>query len=190
VGLGMASGVCPVETTSAQRKPHALCHVALTSYLSVLCWIPDASFIRNTWNDARCFYRQRSLSQVSHPTLPQRSLLQPYSKASAHVNDITVLGLSSYSVSLMLIGDGLPGFNPPTMFFFVIQAAGLIAERMFRQVTGRKVGGIWGNVWVIAFLLITVQPMAEVWINRGYLETSPIRPEFSVMEAIRLWRNA
>lgn len=98
--------------------------------------------------------------------------------------------LSTCPVSLMLIGDGLPGLNPPTMFFFVIQAAGLIVERIFRQVTGRRVGGIWGNTWVIAFLLITVQPMAEVWIDRGYLETSPIRPEFSVTEAICRWWNS
>ncbi|KAG8874609.1 hypothetical protein FRB97_005776 [Tulasnella sp. 331] len=91
--------------------------------------------------------------------------------------------------NLMLVGDGLPGFNLPTMFFFVVQALGLIVERIFRQMTGRKVGGMWGNAWVIAFLLITVQPMAEVWINRGYLETSPIRPEFSVTEVITRWWN-
>ncbi|KAG9017847.1 hypothetical protein FRB95_012840 [Tulasnella sp. JGI-2019a] len=91
--------------------------------------------------------------------------------------------------NLMLIGDGLPGLNLPTMFFFVVQAVGLIAERMFRQVTGRKVGGMWGNMWTILFLLITVQPMAEVWIDRGYLETSPIRPEFSVVERLVRWKN-
>lgn len=84
----------------------------------------------------------------------------------------------------MLIGDGLPGLSLPTIFFFVIQALGLIIERLFRQITGRKVGGIWGNMWVFAFMLTTVQPMAEVWIDRGYLETSPVPAGWSVAEGI------
>jgi len=86
--------------------------------------------------------------------------------------------------NLMLIGDGLSGLNLPTLFFFVVQAVGLIAERFFRQVMGRKVGGLAGNVWVIVFLLVTVQPMAHVWIDRGYLETSPIPSRWSVVERL------
>lgn len=84
----------------------------------------------------------------------------------------------------MLIGDGLPGLNMSTMSFFVVQAAGLIAERLFRQVTGRKVGGLAGNLWVVTFLLLTVQPMAGVWLDRGYLETSPIPSQWSLSELV------
>ncbi|KAG8895054.1 hypothetical protein FRB99_000792, partial [Tulasnella sp. 403] len=80
--------------------------------------------------------------------------------------------------NLMLIGDGQPGLDIPTMSFFVAQGFGVIFERLFRQITGRKVEGLLGNLWVIAFLLITVQPFATVWINRGLPRTTlPKHPD-------------
>jgi len=89
--------------------------------------------------------------------------------------------------NLMLIGDGQPGLDIPTVSFFVLQAVGVTLERLARQITGRKVGGWLGNVWVIAFLLVTVQPFARVWLDRGYLETSPIPAQWSVMERIKAY---
>ncbi|KAG8920432.1 hypothetical protein FRC00_010033, partial [Tulasnella sp. 408] len=85
---------------------------------------------------------------------------------------------------LMLIGDGQPGYDLSTNSFFLLQAVGLVVERLFRQITGRKVGGWFGNLWVFAFIITTIQPMAKAWLERGYLETSPIPADFSLVERV------
>ncbi|KAG8913645.1 hypothetical protein FRC01_004445 [Tulasnella sp. 417] len=92
--------------------------------------------------------------------------------------------------NLMLIGDGQPGYDLPTNSFFLLQAVGLVIERLFRQITGRKVGGWIGNLWVAAFIVTTIQPMAKAWLERGYLETSPIPADWSLVErVVNLVRN-
>ncbi|KAG8913525.1 hypothetical protein FRC01_004498, partial [Tulasnella sp. 417] len=86
--------------------------------------------------------------------------------------------------NLMLIGDGQPGYDLPTNSFFLLQAVGLVIERLFRQITGRKVGGWIGNLWVAGFIVTTIQPMAKAWLERGYLETSPIPADWSLVELV------
>ncbi|KAG9041490.1 hypothetical protein FS837_012196 [Tulasnella sp. UAMH 9824] len=86
--------------------------------------------------------------------------------------------------NLMLIGDGQPGYDLSTNSFFLLQAVGLVVERLFRQITGRKVSGWLGNLWVFAFIVTTIQPMAKAWLERGYLETSPIPADWSLAERV------
>jgi len=73
--------------------------------------------------------------------------------------------------AIMVMGDGMPYFSWATFFFFSIQALGLALERQWRYITGSRVGGPIGSVWVVVWLFVTVHQTAGVWISRGALST-------------------
>lgn len=58
----------------------------------------------------------------------------------------------------MLVGDGASYFSWATFFFFTIQTLGLYLERIWARVTGRKVGGVVGSVWVLVWMYFTIEP--------------------------------
>ncbi|KAG9027058.1 hypothetical protein FRB95_008159 [Tulasnella sp. JGI-2019a] len=70
--------------------------------------------------------------------------------------------------SIMLIADGEP-MSWATFFFFTIQALGFVIERIWRRISGRRVGGILGNVWVVVWLAVAVEQtgIASTWLRRG-----------------------
>lgn len=53
------------------------------------------------------------------------------------------------------------GFDPAPVIFFLTQVLVLAAERIWRHVTGRRVGGWPGTLWVYAILFFGAQPMSE-----------------------------
>ncbi|RDB18044.1 O-Mevalon transferase yanI [Hypsizygus marmoreus] len=59
------------------------------------------------------------------------------------------------------------GFNHTAPLFFALQGPLLILERWWRKVTGRRVGGLWGRLWVYFIVFITAQPMVDAWHRRG-----------------------
>jgi hypothetical protein len=55
--------------------------------------------------------------------------------------------------SVALLGaDQKP--NLAVFTFFAAQALGVIGERLLGRITGRKVGGTIGNLWVISVIVI------------------------------------
>lgn len=56
------------------------------------------------------------------------------------------------------------GWDNRVLAFFVVQALNLFGERVFRIVTGRRVGGIWGTIWVYTNLILFAQPCGTLTI--------------------------
>lgn len=60
------------------------------------------------------------------------------------------------------------GFRLAPIVFFVAQAFVLLGERVWRTVTGRRVGGRWGIMWVWTIMFVAAQPMSEcLFSNRA-----------------------
>lgn len=53
------------------------------------------------------------------------------------------------------------GFSWVPILFFVAQTGLLVGERVWRKLTGRNVGGIWGRLWVYFVIFVLSQPMGK-----------------------------
>jgi hypothetical protein len=53
------------------------------------------------------------------------------------------------------------GFSWTSVLFFTAQAGLLVGERVWRMVMGKKVGGIWGRLWVYFVIFILSQVMGK-----------------------------
>lgn len=61
--------------------------------------------------------------------------------------------------------------------FFLMQAVLLFAEQTFKRVTGRKVSGWPGRIWVVLSLALTLRGMLRAWLMHGFVDgirTSPL----------------
>ncbi|KAH7878094.1 uncharacterized protein C8R40DRAFT_1168138 [Lentinula edodes] len=59
------------------------------------------------------------------------------------------------------------GFDPVVPAFFALQGPILILERVWRIVTGKRVGGWIGRLWVYSMMFFFAQPMIDSWHRRG-----------------------
>ncbi|KIJ08719.1 hypothetical protein PAXINDRAFT_172797 [Paxillus involutus ATCC 200175] len=55
---------------------------------------------------------------------------------------------------------------------FGMMALGVVGERVFRQWTGRKVGGLAGWVWTMVWLILWGPPMIDGWARAGMFGSS------------------
>jgi hypothetical protein len=62
-----------------------------------------------------------------------------------------------HECSIYTLGRG--GFDHTVTVFFAMQGPILIGERVWRKVTGRRVGGRFGTLWVYFVMFIAAQPM-------------------------------
>ena len=53
------------------------------------------------------------------------------------------------------------GFDYSTVIFFALQGPVLMLERLWRRITGRRVGGWMGMLWVYLILFAGAQPMSK-----------------------------
>ncbi|KAL9938827.1 hypothetical protein V8E36_002546 [Tilletia maclaganii] len=53
------------------------------------------------------------------------------------------------------------------LLFFTLQGLACVGEEMVEQWTGWEVGGVWGSVWTMAFLVLTSFPFAKTWWYLG-----------------------
>ncbi|KAK7056894.1 hypothetical protein VNI00_002612 [Paramarasmius palmivorus] len=67
---------------------------------------------------------------------------------------------------LAIYGMG-KGFSIHPPLFFSMQAGILVLERLWRVVTGRRVGGWYGRMWVYFVMFVLSQPMVDSWHRRG-----------------------
>ncbi|TFY63962.1 hypothetical protein EVG20_g6107 [Dentipellis fragilis] len=70
--------------------------------------------------------------------------------------------------------------------FFMMQGFSVIGERIWRMVTGRRVGGFFGRVWVYFDIVILAQPLVDSWHRRGLAGGMVIPPPLSPMRQIIL----
>jgi len=75
----------------------------------------------------------------------------------------------------------LRGFDYSTMAFFASQGLVLMFERLWKRITGRKVGGWIGRLWVYFIMFVCAQPMVDAWHRRGLGGGVVIPPLFSPM---------
>ncbi|KAJ7695649.1 hypothetical protein B0H17DRAFT_1158801 [Mycena rosella] len=59
------------------------------------------------------------------------------------------------------------GFDHTVTLFFAAQGPLLIGERLWRKLTGRRVGGLFGRLWVYFVMFIAAQPLVDSWHKRG-----------------------
>ncbi|KAJ7095791.1 hypothetical protein B0H15DRAFT_880455, partial [Mycena belliarum] len=59
------------------------------------------------------------------------------------------------------------GFDYVPIAFFAMQGPLLIGERLWRQLTGWRVGGRLGRLWVYFVMFIAAQPLVDSWHRRG-----------------------
>ncbi|KAK7044787.1 hypothetical protein R3P38DRAFT_2690550 [Favolaschia claudopus] len=69
-----------------------------------------------------------------------------------------------HECSIYTLGRGL---DHTVTVFFASQGLLLIGERVWRQVTGKRVGGTIGRLWVYFVMFICAQPMTNAWHVRG-----------------------
>ncbi|KAF9019196.1 hypothetical protein BDZ89DRAFT_1073224 [Hymenopellis radicata] len=59
------------------------------------------------------------------------------------------------------------GWHWAPVVFFASQGPLLLLERLWRKVTGRRVGGWPGQLWVYFVMFVLAQPMIDSWHQRG-----------------------
>jgi len=78
------------------------------------------------------------------------------------------------------------GFDYSTLVFFASQGPVLMLERLWKRITGRRVGGWVGMLWVYLILFAGAQPMIDAWHRRGLGGGVVIPPLFSPMRVVVL----
>ncbi|KAK0504069.1 hypothetical protein EDD18DRAFT_1243432 [Armillaria luteobubalina] len=69
-----------------------------------------------------------------------------------------------HELSMYAMGRGL---DSAPVIFFALQAPILVIERFWRRITGRRVGGWYGRLWVYFVMFVLAQPMINSWHRRG-----------------------
>jgi len=97
------------------------------------------------------------------------------------------------------------GFSWLPILFFTAQTGLLVGERVWRMLTGKNVGGIWGRLWVYFVIFMLSQPMGksfmydvcfgyilnwehlvDSWHRRGLGGGTVISPSWSPVRAVVL----
>ncbi|KAI9064269.1 hypothetical protein FKP32DRAFT_615882 [Trametes sanguinea] len=71
-------------------------------------------------------------------------------------------------------------FDARVLLFFIAQAFGILAEKTYKALTGRRVGGWIGMAWAAIFVLGVGQICTESWIARGAGGRSLVPPPVSI----------
>nr|XP_031863042.1 uncharacterized protein CI109_001519 [Kwoniella shandongensis]KAA5530114.1 hypothetical protein CI109_001519 [Kwoniella shandongensis] len=55
----------------------------------------------------------------------------------------------------------------PIASFFLLSGLGCAGEVVFKRITGHKVRGFWGRMWIWFFILLTGRLAAQAWLESG-----------------------
>ncbi|KAI6147305.1 hypothetical protein BKA82DRAFT_640346 [Pisolithus tinctorius] len=78
------------------------------------------------------------------------------------------------------------GLDPQGILFFVQQAPLLILEKLWTRVTGHRVNGIYGRLWVLFCIVILGQSLVDSWHRRGLGGCYVIDPRISPVRLLLL----
>ncbi|KAF8835273.1 hypothetical protein BDN67DRAFT_975519 [Paxillus ammoniavirescens] len=85
---------------------------------------------------------------------------------SGLVHDIEFRSLGRGGNSLVVTG------------FFVMNGVGIVLERVWKHVCGRRVGGIWGWIWTFSWMALWGTPLVDNWAKAGRFGAETFPPEF------------
>jgi hypothetical protein len=101
--------------------------------------------------------------------------------------------MGAFAVSGLIHDVGIWGLGRGTELrtvggFFLLMGVGAASEHGFKQVTGRRVGGIWGWAWTMAWTICWGTLMIDVWARRGMIAADffpyGLRPGKLLIDAI------
>ncbi|KAF8327268.1 uncharacterized protein EI90DRAFT_3127325 [Cantharellus anzutake] len=70
------------------------------------------------------------------------------------------------------------------LIYFTVQPLAFLFERLYRRITGRRLGGFLGGVWVYLWIVVGAQWCINAWHARGYLKGILIPPRLSPTQRI------
>ncbi|KAI0374729.1 hypothetical protein BV20DRAFT_960879 [Pilatotrama ljubarskyi] len=88
-----------------------------------------------------------------------------------------------HEVGLVVAGKE---FEPNVVIFFLLQAIGILLEKAYKALTGRRVGGPIGLIWTALFVIGFGQKCTDSWFNRGIGGAMSIPPFLSVIRLVLL----
>ena len=62
---------------------------------------------------------------------------------------------------------GRSGYSVVVIGFWVMNGVGVVLERVWKKATGRSVGGIWGWMWMVGWLVLWGVPMVDTYAKAG-----------------------
>jgi hypothetical protein len=82
--------------------------------------------------------------------------------------------MGAFAVSGLMHDAGVWGLGRGTEFrtvggFFLLMGVGAASEHGFKQVTGRRVSGIWGWAWTMTWSICWGTLMVDAWARRGMI---------------------
>jgi len=69
-----------------------------------------------------------------------------------------------HECSAYLLGRG---FSWLVVVFFTLQALLLLFEKLWGRMSGKRVGGMYGMLWVHFCIFVMAQPLVDSWYRRG-----------------------
>ena len=70
-----------------------------------------------------------------------------------------------HDIELRSLGRG--GRSVAIVGFWVMNGVGVVLERVWKKVTGRSVGGVWGRIWMAGWLLLWGIPTVDAYAQVG-----------------------
>ncbi|KAA1090422.1 hypothetical protein PGT21_017147 [Puccinia graminis f. sp. tritici] len=90
-----------------------------------------------------------------------------------------IMGAFTISAVLHEVGIWSAGPLDPTFktsIFFLSQGVGVCLENGFKKISGRKVNGFLGRIWLLTWLVYFGQPMVSIWLeNLGFNQNNVFR---------------
>lgn len=89
---------------------------------------------------------------------------------------------------------GRSGHMVVVIGFWVMNGVGVVLERVWKNVTGKRVGGMWGWVWAVGWLVLWGVPMANVYAKIGRFRALSVvggfEPSLVLAAMVRRWVDA
>ncbi|KAH9058076.1 hypothetical protein EDB87DRAFT_1564434 [Lactarius vividus] len=101
--------------------------------------------------------------------------------------------IGAFAVSAVMHHIGVWGLGSGSEFgtaggFFLLMGCGVAIEVAFRRLTGKRVGGLFGWLWTMLWVLVCGMPMIDAWARHGMLasEAFParLRPGKPLVDAV------
>lgn len=86
-----------------------------------------------------------------------------------------------------LRSSGRGGNSVVLIGFWLMNGVGIILERVWTRVTGRSVGGMWGRIWMVGWLLLLGIPMVNAYAQVGRFGALSLLGRFEPSRALVNW---